>query len=99
MPSVAMDSASHGALARSRHRKKITTTAMVITAIPPTTPTTMKPVFGLLLPEGEAGEGVAVGLGEVLVAGRAVEVLVAERAVEVLEALINTPGDISGLST
>ena len=61
---------SDEALARCCRKKKITTAAMVITAKPPTMPATIKPVFGLLPPEGD---GVA-------------------------EAVINTPGDISGLS-
>ena len=84
--SVATATVSDDALARCRRRKKPTTTAMATTAIPPTAPATMKPVFGLLPPEGE---GVVVGFGEVLVA---------RRAVEELEALINSPGDTSGLS-
>jgi len=41
---------SDDALARCRRKKKITTTAMVITATPPTMPATIKPVFGLLAP-------------------------------------------------
>jgi len=84
--SVVTVTVSGGGLARCRRRKKITTTARAITAIPPTAPATMAPVFGLLPPEGE---GVVVGFGEVLVAGR---------AAEELEALINSPGNISGLS-
>jgi len=84
--SVVTVTVSDDALARCRRRKKITTTARAITAIPPTAPATMAPVFGLPLPEGD---GVVVGFGEVLVAGG---------AVEELEALINSPGNISGLS-
>ena len=71
VPSVTVEITSDDALTRRCRKKKITSTAMVITATPPTTPATMKPVFGLLPPEGD---GVAD------------------------EAVINTPGDISGLS-
>ena len=84
--SVVTATVSDDALARCRRRKKIMTTAMETTAMPPTAPATMAPVFELLPPEGE---GVVVGFGEVLVAWK---------AVEELEALINSPGSISGLS-
>lgn len=84
--SVATATVSDDALARCRRRKKTMTTAMETTAIPPTAPATMAPVFELLPPEGE---GVVVGFGEVLVAWK---------ALEELEALINSPGSISGLS-
>jgi hypothetical protein len=73
---------SDDALARCRRKKKITTTAMTTTATPPTMPATIKPVFGLLAP----------------VAVEFLEVVVVEGAEEELEAVINTPGDISGLS-
>ena len=70
VPSVIAEITSDDALTRRCRKKKIATTAMAMTATPPTTPPTIMPVFGLLPPEGD---GVA-------------------------EAVINTPGDISGLS-
>ena len=76
---------------------------MAISAMPPTTPPTMAPVFESPPPEDDDPEGTAVDEeeNEEVTAGKPVGdgvIVPGGLVVEELDPLINTPGLISGLS-
>jgi hypothetical protein len=67
---------------------------MAIIKIPPTTPPTMAPVFGLLTPESEEAtkDESEVAAGKTIVVGEVVGPVITELGVP-----MNEPGPISGL--
>ena len=74
-----------GCVCERRRRYKTATTAMQITAIPPTTPPTMAPVFGLLPPEDACDSvingDVAVPVGAIVEPGPTSGESIAKRGV------------------
>ena len=96
--------AADDAFGRFHRIQKVPITAMAISAIPPTTPPTIAPVFELPLRDGDdVGEREDVDLGGdgdgVVTAGKSVgngEEPVGPSVAE-LETPINSPGPISGL--
>ena len=98
-PSIS--NAADGAFGRFHRTQKVPITAMATSAIPPTTPPTIAPVFELPLREGDdVGEREVEDVGGVVTAGKFVgngEVPVGPLVAE-LETPINSPGPISGLS-